>query len=385
MNRFAFNTTPSIHFGWGVAVDLASAFHLGPHTTLLLVTDQGIVRANLLQKIVSVLEAARVSTVIYDKVVADPPEHVVLQATTLARFSGVNAVVGLGGGSSLDVAKLVSLLVASDERLPDIYGVNQVKGRRLPLALIPTTAGTGSEVTPIAVVTTASSEKKGVSSPVLLPDLALLDPELTVGMPPQVTASTGIDAMVHAIEAYTSFNPNRNPLSKILATHALTLLAGAVVTAVTEGSNRAARSDMLLGSMLAGQAFANSPVAAVHALAYPLGGRYHLAHGVANALVLPYVLRFNLPICEASYRDLAVLAFPRLTSQPPERRAESFIEELAILSRKSGLPQRLRDVGVERSGISALAADAIKQTRLLVNNPRPLQEADIAAIYEAAW
>lgn len=385
MERFVFNTTPSIHFGWGACADVTSAFKLAPHSTVLLVTDQGIVRANLLRKVTAILDSAHVSTVVFDQVVADPPEHVVVQAAALARSSGATAVIGLGGGSSLDVAKLVSLLATSDEKLPDLYGVNKVQGHRLPLALIPTTAGTGSEVTPIAVVTTDTSEKRGVSSSVLLPDLALLDPELTVGLPPQVTASTGIDAMVHAIEAYTSINPNNNPVSRTLATQALSLLAGAIVTAVTDGSNQSARNHMLLGSMLAGQAFANSPVAAVHALAYPLGGHYHLAHGVANALLLPYVLRFNLPVCEAAYRDLATVAFPQLGSEPPERRASAFIDELAALSRACGVPQRLRDVGVERARIPALAADAVQQTRLLVNNPRPLERMDIAAIYEAAW
>lgn len=385
MDRFNFNTTPTIRFGWGASADLVSAFHLDPHAVLFLVTDQGIVRANLLQKILATLDAAKISTIVYDKVTADPPEHVVMQAVTLARFSGTTSVLGLGGGSSLDVAKLVSLLVASDEKLPDIYGVNKVQGPRLPLALIPTTAGTGSEVTPIAVVATASSEKKGISSAVLLPDLALLDPELTVGLPPFVTATTGVDAMVHAIEAYTSINPNNNPISKVMAAQALPLLAGALVTAVTDGSNQAARSNMLLGSMLAGQAFANSPVAAVHALAYPLGGHYHLAHGLTNALVLPHVLRFNLSACEPLYRELAVVTFPKLASRPPEQRATAFIEEMVVLSQGSGLPQRLRDAGVDHSAIPALAKDAIKQTRLLVNNPRPLMEADIVSIYEAAW
>ena len=385
MANFVFNTTPSICFGWGVSAELLARFHLDPDTRLLLVTDQGIVRANLLKKVLAALESAHIPNTIYDKVTADPPEHVVSEAATVARSTGVNAVVGIGGGSSLDVAKLVSLLAASDEKLPDIYGVNLVRGRRLPLALIPTTAGTGSEVTPIAVVTTSCSEKKAVSSPALLPDLALLDPELTLGLPPHVTATTGIDAMVHAIEAYTSINENNNPISKGLAARALSLLAGALLSAVTDGSNKAARTEMLLGSMLAGQAFANSPVAAVHALAYPLGGHYHLPHGLTNALVLPHVLRFNLPACEVQYQELAVAAFPQLAVQAPDNRAEAFIEQLTVLSNRCGLPQRLRDVGVERSAIPVLAADAIKQTRLLVNNPRRLQEADVLAIYQAAW
>lgn len=385
MKTFAFHTTPAIRFGFGIRSELPSAFRLTAKTNVLLVTDQGIVRAKLLDKILAVLEAANVPVVVFDKVLADPPAAIVEEAAALARSSGAQAVIGLGGGSSLDVAKLAALLARSDETLDDIYGVNKAVGPRLPLALIPTTSGTGSEVTPIAIVTTAASEKKGVSSPVLLPDLALLDPELTLDLPAHVTAATGIDAMVHAIEAYTSASPNNNPVSRMLAAQALEMLAGALITAVRDGSDASARSRMLLGSMLAGQAFANSPVAAVHALAYPLGGHYHLAHGLTNALVLPHVLRFNLPACEAAYRELAVIAFPGLRSTAEDERAQAFIAEMCALSQACGLPQRLRDAGVERTALPALAADAMLQTRLLVNNPRPIQLDDALAIYEAAW
>jgi alcohol dehydrogenase class IV len=165
----------------------------------------------------------------------------------------------------------------------------------------------------------------------------------------------------------------------------LGLLAGAIVTAVTDGSDSSARSRMLLGSMLAGQAFANSPVAGVHALAYPLGGHYHLAHGLANALLLPHVLRFNLPVCESAYRELAVVAFPRLAKELPEQRATAFVDELTALSHACGIPHRLRDVGVDQLRIPSLAADAVQQTRLLVNNPRPMNVHEITTIYEAAW
>ncbi len=385
MEWFSFNTAASIRFGFGAIADLPAAFKLNSGSKVLVITDPGIIRANLLDKLLAPLQTAGIVPVVYDKVIADPPEQIVREATELARSGGTNAVIGFGGGSSLDVAKLVSLLANSEEQLQDIYGVNNVKGQRLRLALLPTTAGTGSEVTPIAVVTTGAAEKKGVVSPVLLPDLALLDPELTLSLPPLVTAATGIDAMVHAIEAYTSINANNNPVSKILARQALSLLAGWIRTAVKNGSDATARGQMLLGSMLAGQAFANSPVAAVHALAYPLGGRYHLAHGITNALVLPHVLRFNAETCNDAYAELATAAFPHLAARPLNERASAFIDELVNLTGEVAVPQRLRDVGVERSQMAALADDAMKQTRLLVNNPKPLTLADAFRIYEAAW
>lgn len=385
MDHFTFNTAASVRFGFAAILDLVAAFKLGSESKVFIVTDPGIIRANLLERILAPLDAAKLSYVVYDKVIADPPAHIVEEAAALARSTGANAIIGFGGGSSLDVAKLVSLLANSAEQLNNIYGVNQVKGQRLRLALLPTTAGTGSEVTPVAVVTTGESEKKGVTSPVLIPDLALLDPELTLSLPPLVTAATGVDAMVHAIEAYTSINANNNPISKLLARHALSLLAGSVRKAVKNGSDRTARENMLLGSMLAGQAFANAPVAAVHALAYPLGGHYHLPHGITNALVLPHVLRFNARVCSDAYAELGTAAFSHLAEHKWDERASAFISELIDLSAEVALPGRLRDVGVDRSRIRMLAEDAMKQTRLLVNNPRPLNVEDAMNIYEAAW
>jgi alcohol dehydrogenase class IV len=280
------------------------------------------------------------------------------------------------------VAKLVALLAASGESLSDIYGVGIAKGPRLPLLAIPTTAGTGSEVTPISIVTTGAHEKKGVVSPLIIPDIALLDPDLTLGLPPHVTAATGIDAMVHAIEAFTSTSPNNNPVSQALAKEALRLLGRNIERAVHHGQDVEARSAMLLGSMLAGQAFANSPVAAVHALAYPVGGHFGIPHGLSNALVLPHVLRFNASACEAAYAELAPYAFPELEGRAS---ASAFVEALASLCTRVGLQPRLRDVGIPQDAVPMMAEDAMKQTRLLVNNPRPLTLDDARAIYEAAW
>src|SRR5690606_22836254 len=222
------------------------------------------------------------------------------------------------------------------------------------LVLVPTTAGTGSEVTPISIVTTGEAEKKGVVSPVLLPDIALLDPELTYALPHHVTAATGIDAMVHAIEAYTSTSANNNPVSRLLAKEALRLLGGDIRSAVREGTHGEARANMLLGAMFAGQAFANSPVAAVHALAYPVGGHYHVPHGLSNALVLPHVLRFNAETCGRAYAEIAPCAFPWLSEVPVARRAEAFVEALTHLCEEVGLPQRLRDVGIPREDLPRL-------------------------------
>jgi alcohol dehydrogenase class IV len=385
VSPFTFNTVQSIVFGEGALARIGEIAGQRGWKRVLLVTDPGLVKLGMIEPPRAALEKASVAVAVYSDVEADPPEHVVKAATSAAMEHGADAVIGLGGGSSLDVAKLAALLATSREELPSIYGVGNAKGPRLPLMLIPTTAGTGSEVTPIAIVTTGTSEKMGVVSPVLLPDIALLDPELTWGLPPAVTAATGIDAMVHAIEAHASASANNNPVSRALAKEALRLMGGAIERAVKDGGDRAARADMLLGSMLAGQAFANSPVAAVHALAYPIGGHFHVPHGLSNALVLSHVLRFNAETAGHLYADIAPIVFPHLADMGSQARGAAFAEELAGLSVRCGLQPRLRDVGIPESALELLAEDAMKQTRLLINNPRPLTRDDAFAIYRAAW
>lgn len=385
MKPFTFNTSPSIRFGAGLIDTLGAIARERISGNVLLVTDPGMVATGIVGRAVTAMGAADIEVTQFTKVEADPPEAIVLEAAQAARDCRASGVVSVGGGSSLDVAKLAALLAGGAENLNDVYGVGNAKGPRLPLILVPTTAGTGSEVTPISIVTTGTNEKMGVVSPVILPDIALLDPELTLGLPPHVTAATGIDAMVHAIEAYASASPNNNPISRKLATEALSLMGRSIETAVHEGSNLDARSDMLLGSMMAGQAFANSPVAAVHALAYPIGGHFHVPHGLSNALVLPHVLRFNTKVAHKPYAELAPYAFPDLAKLEGQERAEAFCQALADLSERCGLPQKLRDVGIGEDVLPTLARDVMNQTRLLVNNPREVTEKDALAIYRAAW
>jgi len=385
MTHFVFNTTKSVQFGPGSFALLGELTATQMGTRIMLVTDPGMMSTGIVARAKMLLKDAGVAVTLFSEVLADPPEHVIEAAVALARSAGVQGIVGLGGGSSMDVAKLVALLAAGAEQLRDVYGIGKAKGPRLPLILVPTTAGTGSEVTPISIVTTGVSEKMGVVSPVLLPDVALLDPELTLGLPAHVTAATGIDAMVHAIEAYASASANNNPISRNLALQALRLMGGAILKAVHSGSDAAARGDMLLGSMLAGQAFANSPVAAVHALAYPLGGHFHIPHGLSNSLVLPHVLRFNVVTAPDAYAEMAPHAFPDLDRLQGQDRAEAFCEALADLSRDCGLPQTLRELDIPLEWLPRLARDAMNQKRLLINNPRPLREADALAIYSAAY
>jgi alcohol dehydrogenase class IV len=386
MNPFVFNTTPSIVFEVGSSRRLGQLAGRKLGERVLVVTDPGLRKLGLCDAAVASLEASAISVTIFDQVEADPSLKTLHAAVEAGKAAGAIGVVGFGGGSSLDVAKLAALLLGSGENLDQAWGVGLAKGPRLPLVLVPTTAGTGSEVTPVSIITVGDEEKRGVSSPINLPDIAILDAELTLGLPPAITAATGIDAMVHAIEAYASTNANNNPLSQMLARQALQLLSANIETAVSDGKNVEARAAMLLGSMLAGQAFANSPVAAVHALAYPIGGTFHIPHGLSNALVLPHVLRFNAREAAHLYAEIASDAFPLLASEEDAKgRCAAFIEELSALSARVGLPARLRDVGIPQEALPKMAADAMKQQRLLVNNPRVVGEADALAIYRAAY
>lgn len=387
MQAFTFSTTRTIINEPGSAKQLGALCQQQGATSVMVVTDAGIINAGLLTTPLASFEAVGVNVTVFDQVEADPSDSTVLSAVTATKEAKADLVVGFGGGSSMDVAKLVAILShpQCQQSLPDMYGVGNAREPRLPLIQVPTTAGTGSEVTPIAIVTTGETTKAGVVSPVLQPDIALLDAELTVGLPSHVTAATGIDAMVHAIEAYTTAH-KKNPVSDMLAREALRLLSRNILTAVRIGSDIEARSNMLLGALLAGQAFANAPVAAVHALAYPLGGHFHIPHGLSNSLVLPHVMRFNAPSAKALYAELApIIMGDDYVAGSDEDVTQKLIQWIETLIEKVALPNRLRDCKVPEDFIGKLASDAMLQQRLLVNNPREVTEQDALAIYQSAW
>lgn len=382
---FGFSTVPNIVCEAGATRTLGARIRqfFPIARRALVVTDAGFLRTGLLNAPIENLQQNGFSVCVYNDVVADPPEAVVLKAAQAAREQEIDIVIGIGGGSSMDVAKLIAVLAASQQPLGEMYGIGKVTGQRLPLVQVPTTAGTGSEVTPIAIVTTGETTKMGVVSPQLYADLAILDAELTIGLPSKVTAATGIDAMVHAIEAYTSRH-KKNPLSDMLAVQALGLLANHLVAACENGTDLAAREAMLLGAMLAGQSFANAPVAAVHALAYPVGGIFHVPHGLSNALVLPHVLRFNASHASGHYAELAGIIAPD-ASGSDEARTDAMVTALERLAHRVGIETRLREVGIAEADLDRLADDAMLQTRLLGNNPRDVTREDARAIYAAAF
>lgn len=380
--QFDFHATRSILVKRGGAENLAKIIQERGGKSVLIITDPGVLSAGLLDKVIPQFKELGVPVQIFSDVQADPPVSVIEEAVKVSQECMADYIVGFGGGSSMDVAKLVALLAPGKEKLSEVYGVGIAKGPRLPLILVPTTAGTGSEVTTISIVTVSESEKKGVVSPQLLPDLALLDAELTLGLPSHVTAATGIDAMVHAIEAFTT-KRLKNPVSDCLAKEALRLLAGNLHKAVKSGNDIVARENMLLGACLAGMAFTNAPVAGVHALAYPIGARFHVPHGLSNSLMLVPVMRFNLDIAHVMYAELGEIIKPGLQGSTIER-ATQLVEYLGGLAGQLDLPVRLVDVGITSQDIDQLASDAMLQTRLLINSPREITLSDAAALYREA-
>jgi alcohol dehydrogenase len=385
MNSFVFSTVADVVVGAGASEQIGDMVATMGISRVLIVTDAGIIQFGLLDKAILSLNAHNIEYSVYADVVADPPESVVMDAVAKAQVFECDAVIGFGGGSSMDVAKLLAVLINGEQSLSEIYGVDQVTGGRLPLIQVPTTAGTGSEATMVSIITTGETTKAGVVSRTLLADKIILDASLTIGLPAHVTAATGIDAMVHAIEAYTS-KRLKNPLSDMLAREALRLLAANIVTAVKQGDDLEARSAMLLGAMLAGQAFANAPVAAVHALAYPLGGNYHIPHGLSNSLVLPFVLRFNAPAAAELYAEIAPLIMPgKVLPDDPVAVTELLADYFLSLAVDLGLQTTLREMDIPEDDLPKLAKESMLQQRLLINNPREVGMDDSLAIYRQAY
>ncbi|MGH6706995.1 MAG: iron-containing alcohol dehydrogenase [Sphingomicrobium sp.] len=381
MDAFTFHPGPRLLSGEGSATRLVEVLPDGP---CLFVTDRDVVAFGLTDACRSALEAGGREIILFDAVEADPSKDTLLAAVDLGRRHDVTHVVGFGGGSPMDVAKLAAYLIGSADDLDSIWGVGLAKGKHLPLALVPTTAGTGSEATPVAVITCEGGEKRGVNSPALIADWAALDASLTLGMPRSLTAATGIDAIVHSVESFTSARL-KNPISDMYAREALKLLSANLITACTQPGDIAARSAMLLGAHLAGLAFSNAPVAGVHALAYPLGGIHHLPHGLSNALMLRVVLQHNAEAAREHYAELAEILAPDCAGQGSQAKCATLIDRLDQMVVESGLAPRLRDHGVPSEDIPMLAREAMKQQRLLVNNPCPIEEADARRLYEAAW
>lgn len=368
-------------FGMGCARQCATDYAQSGRKRAFLVTAPPTLA--LAEPLAAELRAAGTDVAVWPGVDREPTVGLFADALAAARKHKCDGVLGLGGGSALDAAKLVAALAESRQTVTEVWGIGKLAGRSLYLACLPTTAGTGSEVSPNAILLDeADQAKKGIISPYLVPDAAYVDPALTLSVPPAITAATGMDALTHCIEAYA--NVNAHPLTDLFALEGVRLIGANLRQVVANGLDAAGRSAVALGSVYGGLCLGTANTGAVHALAYPLGGMYHVPHGVSNAVLLAHVLRFNLQGAPQRYAEIA-LALGVPPGQDAAATALKGVEHLAELSRACGIPQRLSDVGVPASAVESLARVAMTVTRLLKNNVRPVTEADAVAIYRGAF
>ncbi len=375
-----FQTTPRIIMGAGASNQIVDEIRRFSAKSVMIITDPGLVKAGICDRFREILINAGCSVSLFDSVESDPPFEVASSAAQDTVNAGADIILGIGGGSSLDIAKVASILVTNKGPVSSYFGVDTVPSPGLNTILVPTTAGTGSEVTPIAILSDHHEKlKKGIVSPYLFPSLAILDPELTIGLPSAVTAATGMDALIHAVEAFTS--KNANSFTDMLAQKAMRLITRNIRTAFANGSNLEARAKMLEGSLLAGMAFANAGVTAVHAFAYPIGAEFHIPHGVANSIMLTPVMEFNMLGNLTKFAHMAKI-FGENTSGLSERAsAHEAVQSLRNLADDLNIPKSLSEFGVKAEDIPSLASGVMKVTRILANNPRDLKVEDAEAIY----
>jgi alcohol dehydrogenase class IV len=373
-----------IRFGVGIVDTLGQQVkNLGVKKALI-VTDPGVYNSGLVQPLTEQLASTGISADIFSD--AEPEPSLSRLDTAKEEFVRKNfdVIIGVGGGSSLDTAKGLSILLAHGGNGEDYIGTDKIPGPGIPLITIPTTAGTGSEVTNIAIFSDLKKELKvGIVSPYLLAKMALIDPILTYGCPTNVTAASGIDALVHAIECYTS--NKANSFTDSIAIKAMNLIWTNLITAASDGANKEARNAMSEGALLAGIAFGNSGVAAVHALAYPLGARFHVSHGVANGLLLPHVMECNLSAEPSKYAHIAEILGVRIKGMTPLEAATEGVKVVKSLVKDIGIPHRLRDLNVPEEALEGMAVATMDVTRLLANNPKVLTLDDVRSIWKNAW
>lgn len=369
-----------IVFGFGTAGNAAPEVRQLNGSKCLLVTDPGIVAAGLLEAVKGSLTKAGISFVIYDKVEPEPRSHIIDDGGDLYKAEKCDVIIGIGGGSSLDVAKGISVLAGNEGSILDYVGLDMVPRKGAPMILMPTTAGTGSEVTRGLVMTNEAQHMKCVVFTThILPEVALVDPDLTMSMPAVVTADTGMDSLVHAVEAFVS--TGATPLSDQWAEEAIRLIGRYLPVACAKGGNREARYQLCMAALLSGLAFTNAGLGAVHALAYPLGTEYHMTHGRTNAIMLPHVMKFNLPGNPVKYRRIAELLGENTDSLSDLTGAALSLDAVLDLLAAISVSCRIGDYNIPESDLDVLVDGAMKQQRLFVPNPRDLTEDDVRSIY----
>lgn len=380
---YQFQTPTKIISGIGSTAEIIKELNDLHAKKVLLITDPGLVQAGVAQQVVEMLKQAAVEVEIFDAVEPDPSIQVATKAAEMAKNVKANVLIALGGGSAIDTAKSAALLVTNGGYLKDYAGVNKVVKPILPLIAVPTTAGTGSEVTIFAVMSDPEKQEKfTISSALIAPAVAVLDPLLTLKLPPSVTAFTGMDALTHAIEAFTS--SIAQPATDALALSAIKLILKHLPVAVGRGDNIMARDGMLQASLLAGIAFNNAFLGLAHAIASPLGGHFHVPHGLANAVMLPYVMEYNLPTAVRRYAEIGRALGLQAVGDTPRAVAEKTVAAITQLARDINIPEKLSNIGAKEELLPLVARDALKSIQLKFN-VRNASEKEILALLQKAY
>ena len=373
-----------IQFGVGSINNLAKTIQEFNGSKVFLVIDPALNKTGITSQITAPLDNAGLPYVIYDTIDPEPGLKLADKGYKLAKSSGCDCVIGAGGGSAMDVAKAVAILLTNGGKAADYLGLDKIAKPGVPKIMVPTSAGTGAEVTFTAVfINEKTGSKGGMNGDPLYPEAAILDPMLTLSLPPKVTASTGIDALTHALEAYTS--TQAHTISEMYSLEAIKLISQNLPKAYANGSNLEARSALLMGSLLGGKALATAGVGLVHAMAYPMGGMFGIAHGLANAILLPYVIEYNLIGNMEKYATLAAILGKKTTDMTTREAAERCVEALFELNADVGIPGTLQDIDIPVEQLPEMARIALTVTRPVENNPRQPTLDDVIHIYQMAY
>jgi alcohol dehydrogenase len=385
-NTHSFTVTQPtrIQFGVDSINDLAHTVQDFNGSHVFLVMDPGLVKAGIAARITAPLDGASIPYVLYDSIDPEPGLRLADKGCKLAKSKGCDCVIGVGGGSAMDVAKAVAILMTNGGKAADYLGLDKIPKPGVPKIMVPTSAGTGAEVTFTAVfINEKTGSKGGMNGAPLYPEAAILDPMLTLSLPPNVTASTGIDALTHALEAYTS--TQAHTISEMYSLEAIRLISRNLPKAYANGNNLEARSAMLMGSLLGGKALATAGVGLVHAMAYPMGGMFGIAHGLANAILLPYVIEYNLIGNMEKFARLAAVMGKKTEDMTLREAAERCVEALFELNNDVGIPGTLQDIDIPVEQIPEMARIALTVTRPVENNPRKPSLEDVINIYQMAY
>lgn len=378
-DRFTYFAPTRLIVGRGTVTEIPEIVARRGVKKPLLVTDPGLVKVGLVERVTAALDRAGLSYAVYDEVEANPPIRVVQACAEAYRAGGCDALIAVGGGSSMDTAKCAGVLAANGGEIESYFGIGKVKKRVPFLVCVPTTYGTASEVTPFAVVTDDDSYKAAIGGPEIIPDLGILDSDMAVALPMPVAGATGMDALTHAVESYVA--RSSNPISEGLALHAIGLISTHLRQAASSDGNHHATEQMLIASTLAGLAFSQTRLGNVHAMSHPVSGHYGVPHGVANAILLTRIMAFNTVACPEKFSDIAVAMGENVGGLSPMQAAACAVEAVSSLGQDVGIPETLTEAGAVREGIPVMAEDAMKSGNIQVN-PRKTELKDVVALYE---